>query len=72
MKIKIKAFSVSHFIYDQKNQRLIVYKNNGDLPRSIKCSKFKAFQIVNNYVCQTGSYVKLLTVPMIFNVKRGL
>lgn len=47
-------------------------KNNGDLPRSIKCSEFKAFQIVNAYISETGSCVKFLTVPMIFNVKHGL
>ena len=71
MKIKIKPFTVSHFIYDQHNQRLIVYKNDGSLPRIIKCNECDASSIVNNYT-SAAHYVNFSIVPMIFNVKKGV
>ena len=34
--VKLKANSVSEFVYDIGNSRLIVYKNDSSIPRSIK------------------------------------
>ena len=72
MKIKLKQFAVSHFIYDQHNQRLIVYKNDGSLPRVIKCDQCDASNIANNYISAVKRHVDFSIVPIIFNVKKGI
>lgn len=44
--VKLKANSVSEFVYDIGNSRLIVYKNDSSIPRSIKCDEDDAQKIV--------------------------
>ena len=37
--VNLRKNSVSEFIYDEANKRLVIYKNDGTLPRTVKCSE---------------------------------
>ena len=65
------ANSVSEFVYDIGNSRLIVYKNDSSIPRSIKCDEDEAQKIVEGYYAASNHYVNFSKVPMIFSVRYG-
>lgn len=69
--VKLKANSVSEFVYDVGNSRLIVYKNDSSIPRSIKCDEADAQKIVDGYCTASNHYVNFSKVPMIFSVRYG-
>ena len=48
--VKLRKNSVSEFIYDQGNKRLVIYKNDGTLPRTVKCSEDESQYIVDSYL----------------------
>ena len=67
--VKLKENSVSEFVYDIGNSRLIVYKNDSSIPRSIKCDEDDAQKIVDGYCTASNHYVNFSKVPMIFSVR---
>lgn len=69
--VKLKANSVSEFVYDIGNSRLVVYKNDSSIPRSIKCDEDEAQKIVEGYYAASNHYVNFSKVPMIFSVRYG-
>lgn len=69
--VKLRKNSVSEFIYDQGNKRLVIYKNDGTLPRTIKCSEDESQYIVDSYLNVADDIVNYSKVPMIFSVRQG-
>lgn len=69
--VKLRKNSVSEFIYDQGNKRLVIYKNDGTLPRTIKCSEDESQYIVDAYQNMADTIVNYSKVPMIFSVRHG-
>ena len=69
--VKLRKNSVSEFIYDQGNKRLVIYKNDGTLPRTVKCSEDESQYIVDSYRNAADTVVNYLKVPMIFSVRHG-
>ena len=69
--VKLRKNSVSEFIYDQGNDRLVIYKNDGTLPRTVKCSEDESQYIVDSYRNAADTVVNYSKVPMIFSVRHG-
>ena len=69
--VKLRKNSVSEFIYDQGNKRLVIYKNDGTLPRTVKCSEDESQYIVDSYRNAADTVVNYSKVPMIFSVRHG-
>lgn len=69
--VNLRKNSVSEFIYDQVNKRLVIYKNDGTLPRTVKCSEDESQHIVDSYRNVADTIVNYSKVPMIFSVRHG-
>ena len=69
--VKLRKNSVSEFIYDQDNKRLVIYKNDNTLPRTVKCSEDESQYIVDSYRNAADTVVNYSKVPMIFSVRHG-
>ena len=66
--VKLARNSVNEFVYDEHNERLLVYKTDGGI-RSIKCDFSDAQKIRDNYFEKYGVMIQLSSVPMVFQVR---